>query len=50
VADAQDLDFTYSLIDRIFRLSLGEPADFSGARYDGDFSLTLDQVQRRKHE
>jgi cyclopropane-fatty-acyl-phospholipid synthase len=50
VADSRDLDFTYSLIDRIFRLSLGEQADFSGAKYDGDFSLTLEQAQRRKHE
>jgi cyclopropane-fatty-acyl-phospholipid synthase len=50
VADRDDLDFTYSLIDRIFRLSLGELADFSGAKYDGDFSLTLEQAQRRKQE
>src|SRR5688500_1887924 len=50
MASRQDLDFTYSLIDRIFRLSLGELADFSGAKYDGDFSLTLEQAQRRKHE
>ena len=50
MADRDDLDFTYSLIDRIFRLSLGELADFSGAKYDGDFSLTLEQAQRRKHE
>jgi cyclopropane-fatty-acyl-phospholipid synthase len=50
VADRRDLEFTYSLIDRIFRLSLGEMADFSGAKYDGDFSLTLEQAQRRKHE
>jgi len=50
MADRRDLDFTYSLIDRIFRLSLGELADFSGAKYDGDFSLTLEQAQRRKHE
>jgi cyclopropane-fatty-acyl-phospholipid synthase len=50
VADQRDLEFTYSLIDRIFRLSLGEMADFSGAKYDGDFSLTLEQAQRRKHE
>jgi cyclopropane-fatty-acyl-phospholipid synthase len=50
VADRDDLDFTYSLIDRIFRLSLGELADFSGAKYDGDFSLTLEGAQRRKHE
>src|SRR2546421_7925575 len=50
MADRQDLDFTYSLIDRIFRLSLGEMADFSGAKYDGDFSMTLEEAQRRKHE
>ena len=50
MADRKDLDFTYSLIDSIFRLSLGELADFSGAKYDGDFSLTLEQAQRRKHE
>jgi cyclopropane-fatty-acyl-phospholipid synthase len=50
MADREDLDFTYSLIDRIFRLSLGELADFSGAKYDGDFSLSLEQAQRRKHE
>ena len=50
MADRDDLEFTYSLIDRIFRLSLGELADFSGAKYDGDFSLTLEQAQRRKHE
>jgi len=50
MADQKDLEFTYSLIDRIFRLSLGEMADFSGAKYDGDFSLTLEEAQRRKHD
>jgi cyclopropane-fatty-acyl-phospholipid synthase len=50
MADRDDLEFTYSLIDRMFRLSLGEMADFSGAMYDGDFSLSLEAAQRRKHE
>src|SRR3954462_7149370 len=50
MADRNDLEFTYSLIDRIFRLSLGELADFSGAKYDGDFSMSLEQAQRRKHD
>jgi cyclopropane-fatty-acyl-phospholipid synthase len=50
MADRNDIDFTYSFTDRIVRLSLGELADFSGAKYDGDFSLTLEQAQRRKHE
>jgi cyclopropane-fatty-acyl-phospholipid synthase len=50
VAERKDLDFTYSLTDRVVRLSLGELADFSGAKYDGDFSLSLQEAQRRKHE
>src|ERR1700732_580866 len=50
MADRTDLDFTYSLTDRVIRMSLGELADFSGAKYDGDFSMSLEQAQRRKHE
>ena len=50
MAVRDDLEFTYSLIDRVFRASLGETADFSGAKYDGDFSLSLEEAQRRKHE
>jgi cyclopropane-fatty-acyl-phospholipid synthase len=50
MADRRDIDFTYSFTDRIIRLSLGELADFSGAKYDGDFSLSLEQAQRRKHD
>jgi cyclopropane-fatty-acyl-phospholipid synthase len=50
MAGAKELDFTYSLTDRIFRVSQGELADFSGAKYDGDFSLTLEEAQRRKHD
>src|SRR5690242_4966325 len=50
MADRKDIDFTYSLTDRVMRLSLGELADFSGAKYDGDFSLSLEQAQRRKHD
>jgi cyclopropane-fatty-acyl-phospholipid synthase len=50
MASQQDMEFTYSLIDRLFRLSIGEMADFSGAKYDGDYSLTLEQAQNRKHD
>src|ERR1700732_2769557 len=50
MADRGDIDFTYSLTDRVFRLSLGELADFSGAKYDGDFTLSLEEAQRHKHE
>jgi cyclopropane-fatty-acyl-phospholipid synthase len=44
------MEFTYTLIDRIFRMSIGETGDFSGAMYNGDFSMSLEQAQHRKHE
>ena len=50
MATSSDLDFTYSLTDRVIRLSLGDLADFSGAKFDGDFSLSLQQAQRNKHQ
>jgi cyclopropane-fatty-acyl-phospholipid synthase len=50
VADQKDIDFSYTLTDRVIRLALGELADFSGAKYDGDYKLTLEQAQRRKHD
>jgi cyclopropane-fatty-acyl-phospholipid synthase len=50
MADKRDIDFTYTTLDQIFRLSIGETAGFSGARYNGDFSLTLEEAQRAKHE
>ena len=43
MATKQDLDFTYSTIDKIFRLSFGEMADYSGARFDGNFALTVEE-------
>ena len=49
MADKKDIDFTYTTLDKIFRLSIGESADFSGAMYNGDFSLTLEAAQRIKH-
>ena len=50
MAEQADLDFTYSLTDRVVRLSLGDLADFSGAKYDGDFSISLQEAQHRKHD
>jgi len=50
MTDKKDLDYTYTLIDRIFRMCIGETGDFSGAMYNGDFSLTLEEAQRLKHE
>jgi cyclopropane-fatty-acyl-phospholipid synthase len=50
MAEKKDLDFTYTTIDKIFRLSIGETADYSGAKYDGDFSMSLEEAQRAKHK
>lgn len=50
MAEQKDLDFTYTTIDEIFRLSMGETGDYSGAKYDGDFSMTLEEAQKAKHK
>ncbi len=50
MANQKDLDRHYTVMDKIFRLSIGEMGAYSGARYDGDFSMTLEEAQHRKHE
>ena len=50
MAEKKDLDFIYTTIDKIFRLSIGKTGDYSGAKYDGDFSMSLEEAQRAKHE
>jgi len=50
MANKKDLDFTYTTIDEIFRLSMGETGDYSGAKYDGDFTMTLEAAQKQKHK
>jgi len=50
MAGKKELDFTYTTIDKIFRLSIGETGDYSGAKYDGDFSMTLEDAQKSKHK
>lgn len=49
MASQKDLDFTYTTIDKLFRLSMGETGDYSGAMFNGDFSMTLEEAQRNKH-
>ena len=50
MATKNDLDFTYTTIDEIFRLSIGEMADYSGAMFNGDFSMSLEEAQKNKHK
>ena len=49
MAGQKDMDYVYPLIDRVFRLTIGESGDFSGAMYNGDFSMSLEQAQEQKH-
>ncbi len=50
MASKHDIDFSYTTIDNIHRAALGETADLSGARYKGDFTLTMEEAQRAKHK
>ncbi|HVT17505.1 MAG TPA: class I SAM-dependent methyltransferase [Thermoanaerobaculia bacterium] len=50
MATQRQIAGTYDYMDRFFRLVLGEYGDCSGAFYDGDFSKTLEQAQRAKHD
>lgn len=50
MADKKDIDFSYTTIDKIHRVALGETADLSGARFNGDFSMSVLEAQRAKHQ
>lgn len=50
MASQKQIGETYDYIDEFFRLSLGECKDFTGAYYDGDFTKSLEQAQRYKHD
>lgn len=45
MANQNDLDAHYTTVDKIFRMSLGEKGAYSCARFNGDFSMTLEQAQ-----
>jgi cyclopropane-fatty-acyl-phospholipid synthase len=50
MANKKEIDFTYTFLDQIFRLSIGETGDFSGAMYNSNFTMTLEEAQKAKHE
>jgi cyclopropane-fatty-acyl-phospholipid synthase len=50
MATHQEIEETYNYMDEIWRLSLGEYADITCAMYNGDFSKTLEQAQKDKHD
>jgi cyclopropane-fatty-acyl-phospholipid synthase len=50
MANKKEIDFTYTFLDDIFRLSIGETGDFSGALYNNNFTISLEEAQKNKHE
>ncbi len=45
----QEMDYTYTNIDKLVRLSLGENAHFDNALfYNGDYSISLEKAQDQK--
>jgi len=50
MAIQKDLDAHYTVMDKIFRYSLGNKGAYSCARFDGDFSMTIQEAQLKKHQ
>ncbi len=50
MANQKELDAHYTSMDKIFRMSVGEKGAYSCARFDGDFSMTSEQAQAKKHQ
>ena len=45
----EEMDFTYTNVDKLIRLSLGETPHVDNALYyGGDFSISLEQAQEQK--
>lgn len=50
MATQADIAWSYDPIDAIHRAAFGDHADVSCAYYEGDYSITLEEAQARKHE
>jgi cyclopropane-fatty-acyl-phospholipid synthase len=50
MATRSQIEETYNYMDQVFRTAYGQHADCTGAMFNGDFSLSLEQAQRAKHE
>ncbi len=50
MANQQEIEETYNFMDEIIRVSFGENADVTCAPYNSDFSKTLKQAQKDKHD
>jgi len=50
MADQKDIDYHYTFVDKAWRMAVGETSDYTNALFDGYFSLSLKEAQRKKHE
>jgi cyclopropane-fatty-acyl-phospholipid synthase len=50
MATQSQIEETYNYMDEVFRTAYGDHADCTGAMFNGDFSLSLEQAQYAKHE
>lgn len=50
MANQQEIGTTYNFMDEMVRLSFGENASISCAFYNSDYSKTLEQAQKDKHD
>jgi len=50
MATREEIEATYNYMDKVFRVSLGEHGDITCALYNGDFTKTLEQAQKDKHD
>lgn len=50
MATLDEIEKTYDWMTPVFLMSLGSFADITCAMFNGDFSLTLDEAQQKKHE
>jgi cyclopropane-fatty-acyl-phospholipid synthase len=50
MANQKDLDALYTVMDKIFRYSVGEKGGYSGARFDGDYTMSLEDAQLKKYQ
>ena len=50
MANQQEIEETYNYMDEVIRFSFGENADITCALYNGDFSKSLRQAQKDKHD
>lgn len=50
MANQKNIEATYDYMDDIFQESIGSNADISCARYNNDFTISLEEAQKAKHD